>query len=181
MQSDLVVRKNLSIFLLPWMLEDDGTVWTWKHPRNNRYGKLLHPVQVSGLSGVIAIAAGGDHTLTLKKDGTVWDWNDHGQLGDGSTTDRHTPVHVKGISGIITIAVGHLRTVGLKDNGTVWTWAPEGLNDGTVTKLPTPEQVKGLSGVVAIAAGGSHTVALKNDGTVWAWGGNRHGELESIH
>ena len=38
------------------------------------------------------IAAGGNHSLQLKSDGTVWAWgcNGYGQLGDGSTTDRRT-------------------------------------------------------------------------------------------
>ena len=42
------------------------------------------------------IAAGYYHTLTLKSDGTLWawGWNDHGQLGDGSTTDKHSPAQV---------------------------------------------------------------------------------------
>ena len=58
------------------------------------------PVQVSSLSGVTAIAEGHYHTLAMKSDGTVWawGWNDYGQLGDGTTTDRTTPVQVIGLS-----------------------------------------------------------------------------------
>ena len=42
---------------------------------------------MSGLTGVIAIAVGGNHSLALKSDGTVWAWgfNQYGQLGDRST------------------------------------------------------------------------------------------------
>jgi len=56
-------------------LKSDGTVWAWGY---NYYGQLgdgtttqrLTPVQVSGLNGVIAIAAGGQYfTLALKSDG----------------------------------------------------------------------------------------------------------------
>jgi alpha-tubulin suppressor-like RCC1 family protein len=53
-------------------------------------------VQVPGLSGVTALAAGAYHTLALKQDGTGWAWgrNDLGQLGDGTTTHRLSPVQV---------------------------------------------------------------------------------------
>ena len=87
-------------------LKSDGTVWAWG---DNGYGQLgdgtttdrTTPVQVSGLSGVTAIAAGCYHTVALKSDGTVWAWgyNGYGQLGDGTTTQRTTPVQVSGLYG----------------------------------------------------------------------------------
>jgi len=43
-----------------------------------------------------AIAGGGDHTIALKTDGTVWAWGSNwtGQLGDGTITRRSSPVQV---------------------------------------------------------------------------------------
>ena len=40
---------------------------------------------------------GSYHTLWAKSDGTLWAWgaNFAGQLGDGTTIDRHSPVRVK--------------------------------------------------------------------------------------
>ncbi|HXW69260.1 MAG TPA: RCC1 domain-containing protein, partial [Dissulfurispiraceae bacterium] len=55
-----------------------GKVLTWGE---NLYGQLGNgtttdsstPVQASGLRGVIAIA-GGDHSLAVEADGTIWAW-----------------------------------------------------------------------------------------------------------
>lgn len=48
-----------------------------------------------------AVAGGMYHTVALNGDGTAWawGWNSHGELGDGTTTDRHNPVQVKGTEG----------------------------------------------------------------------------------
>jgi hypothetical protein len=113
----------------------------------------------AGLSGVVAIAAGGYHTVALKRDGTVvaWGYNNEGQ------TD--VPA---GLSGVMAIAAGGWHTVALKSNGTVVNW---GYDDYGQTNIPV-----GLSNVRAIAAGSLHTVALKRDGTVVAWGWNYYGQ-----
>ena len=137
---------------------------------------------ISGLSDVTAIAGGANHTLALKSDGTVWAWgsNFHGQLGDGSNTDRTTPVQVSGLSDVTAIAGGGDHAIALKSDGTVWAWGFNfygQLGDGSNTDRTTPVQVSGLSDVTAIAGGYEHTIALESNGTVWTWGLNDHGQL----
>ena len=170
-------------------LKSGGTVWAWG---NNEAGQLgdgtflnsrLTPVQVMGLTGVMAIAAGEDHTVALRSEGTVWAWgrNRSGQLGDGSTTGRFAPVQVSGLTSVQAIDADGSHTVALKSDGTVWAWGRNSfgqLGDGSTTNRSTPVQVSNLTGVQAIAAGGEHTVAaLQSDGTVWAWGNNDSGQL----
>jgi hypothetical protein len=51
---------------------------------------------VGYLTGITAVAAGAAHTIALKTDGTVyaWGYNNYGQLGDDTTSDKYTPVQV---------------------------------------------------------------------------------------
>jgi alpha-tubulin suppressor-like RCC1 family protein len=168
-------------------VRQDGTVWAWGY---NYFGQLgdgttdnrLTPVQVSGLSGVIAIAAGSGHSLALTSDGSVWAWgsNGVGELGDGTTTDSLTPVHVGGLSGVTRISVSDGSSYALRSDKTVWAWGWNGygqLSDGTTNNSSTPVQVTGLPSVIAISSGGQSALALADDGTVWAWGYNGEGEL----
>ena len=169
-------------------LKSDGTVWTWGQNWDGQLGSgawtdnSLIPVQVSGLTGVVEIAAGGYYSLALKSDGTLWAWGDNefGQLGNNDTTDNNIPVQVSGLTGVITISAGDHHSVALKSNGTVWTWGKNWLGQlgsGTLNDSLIPVPVSGLSRVIAIAAGSAHTLALKSDGTVWAWGDNGYGQL----
>ncbi|MBI3978817.1 MAG: hypothetical protein HY331_11590 [Chloroflexi bacterium] len=93
-------------------LKNDGTVWAWG---GNNAGQLgdgstttrPFPVQVLGpagtdfLTGIVAIAAGYEHNLALKDDGTLWAWGagGAGQLGNGSTINQLRPVQVRGPTG----------------------------------------------------------------------------------
>jgi alpha-tubulin suppressor-like RCC1 family protein len=164
-------------------LKRDGTVWGWGW---NTYGQLgdagaaggmvTAPVQAQGLSGVAAVAAGNEHTLALKADGSVWAFghNDHGQLGDGGTTDRKAPIQVGGLAAASAIAAGWHHSLALQADGTVRAWGDNSygqLGDGTTTQRASPVPVSGLAGVTAIAAGGDQSLALKSDGSVWYWGG----------
>lgn len=168
-------------------LKNDGTVWAWGY---NVYSSLgigtpggdrEAPIQVAAISGVVAIAAGGYHSLALKSDGTVWSWGSNfaGEIGDGTISVRATPVQVTGISGIIAISAGSIHSMALKSDGTLYAWGLNSdgrLGDGTTTNRFSPVVVS-ISNVTKIAAGGWHSLAVKSDGTVWAWGKNADGEL----
>jgi alpha-tubulin suppressor-like RCC1 family protein len=169
-------------------LKGDGSVWTWGRNIEGQLGDgttivsfpfgRSTPVQVSGLTGVIAIAAGVDHTVALKGDGSVWAWggNYYGELGDGTTISRLTPVQVSGLSGVVAISYRHA----VKADGSVWAWGTvlAGVRGyGSRRTELTPVQISGLTGVAAISAGTNHSIVLNGDGSVLAWGNNGHGEL----
>ncbi len=172
-------------------LKADGTVLAWG---DDEFGQLgdnatntssFTPVAVQGATNIVAIAAGGYHSLALKSDGTLLAWGSNftGELGDGTDVDKFTPVAVGGSNSnnIVAIAAGLNHSVALKKDGTVLTWGSDEfgqLGDGTpLEDKLTPVIISGATNIVGIAAGGLHTLALKSDGTMLSWGKDDAGQL----
>lgn len=160
-------------------LRQDGTVWAWGR---NTVGQLgngettnvnYNPTMVSGLTGIMEIAAGDSHTLALKQDRTtIWAWgsNYYGQLGDGGRESKLRPIQVEGIRNVTAIAAGNNHTAAIKEDGTVWAWGRN--TSGSSSVRTAPIQIKGLENAIAIGGGGdadSFILAVKKDGTVWFW------------
>jgi alpha-tubulin suppressor-like RCC1 family protein len=168
----------------------NGTVMSWGY---NQYGKLGDgsnarmsdvPVQVQGLTHVVAISAGYFHALALLANGTVMAWGngDYGELGNGATVDSDVPVQVSGLTGVTAIAAGAIHSIALLGNGTVMAWGGDeygqlGLGETVTHRTDVPARVIGLSGVSAIAAGEFYNLALMGNGTVMSWGFNHSGQL----
>lgn len=112
-----------------------------------------------GLTNVVGIGAGANHSLGLKNDGQViaWGLNNLGQT--------NVPA---GLTNVVEVSGGIQHSLALLANGTVVAW---GDNANGQTNVPA-----GLNNVIAIAAGGYHNLALKADETVIAWGDNTYGQ-----
>ena len=172
-------------------IKTDGTLWLWGH---NQFGALgdntqthrSSPVQtVSGGTNWKQVAGGGYHTAAIKTDGTLWTWgwNDFGQLGDNSITNKSSPVQtVSGGTNWKQVSGGYLHTAAIKTDGTLWTWGRNyyygSLGNNTRTDRSSPVQtVSGGTNWKLVAGGGYHTAAIKTDGTLWLWGYNNNGQL----
>src|SRR5262245_14086771 len=132
------------------------------------------PTPVTGLDDVSAVAAGGYHSLALKRDGTVWAWgsNQHGQLGIGTNEHQSSPVQVR-LDGVQAIGAGTEFSVALRADGSVWAWGNNRwgqLGDSSGNSRTTPGPIEGLTHVSRIVTGGTGGVAIREDGSLWVWG-----------
>ncbi len=171
-------------------IKTDGTLWTWGY---NAYGQLgdntiinkSSPIQTISLgTNWLSVSGGRGHIAALKTDGTLWTWgyNNFGQLGDNTTTNKSSPVQTIAYgTDWASVTCGEYHTAAVKTDGTLWLW---GLNsngqigDNTLTNRSSPVQTASGGTIWASVAGGSgHTVATKTDGTLWTWGLNSSGEL----
>ena len=166
----------------------DGNVHAWG---NNTYGQLgdgtsntqrSTPGLVSGLTDVVAVAAGLSHSLALTSGGQVWSWgrNNNGQIGDGGTSTRLTPYQVPGLSDVAGIAAGEYYSVAWTNAGAVWVWGANNfgqLGDGTQNERRNPTLLTNISGVTSVAAGRQHTLAVTSTGALYAWGLNTSGQV----
>lgn len=148
-------------------LRGDGTVWSLGFNLHGQLGNGTRttnyntPSQVSGLTSVVALAAGDRHSMFLKSDGTLWTcgWADNGRLGlsddelaaagDDLLYGKYLTVPKQvGLADVAEIGGGHTHSVAVQGDGTVWAWGYntyEQLCGGTSTSLPntvaTPVQI----------------------------------------
>jgi len=169
-------------------IEQNGVIWTWGSNLDRQLGEGTEairssvPVQVQNIAGVKEIAAGGNFSMALKNDETVWCWgsNMYYELGSERIFYSKTPVQVVGLTGITAIDAGYGFGLALRSDKTVWGWGANydgQLGDNSTRSRGRPMQVDLLTDVKIISAGGFHSMAVKQDGTLWVWGDNRFGQL----
>jgi hypothetical protein len=99
----------------------DGSIWAWGSNFAGQLGDGMTyasrptPARVIGLSGVVGVAVGLNYSLARTDSGRVWAWgnNGAGNLGDGTTTNRHTPVPVANLTRVRNIAAGSFHSLAL--------------------------------------------------------------------
>lgn len=173
-------------------VDEHGTLWTWGSNQEGQLGAETqetgvdregNQVAVSGtslavLEDVRSVAAGGDFTVALKTDGTLWAWggNDYGQLGNGTVVSAAQPVQV--LDQVTAVSAGDYHVAAIRADGTLWTWGDNlygQLGDGTRDSMSAPHQV--LADVRFAVMGDYHAAAISTDGTLYTWGSNLDGQL----
>ncbi len=140
------------------------------------------PVKVKGLpSPAASVTAGAAHTCVVAYSGGVYCWgrNDHGQLGDGTTTDSAVPLLVPLPSPAIRVAAGHYFTCAVLSSHTLYCWGHNeyGQAGGDQLNLLTPGLRFKINTVEDVAGGFGHGCIRLMDDTVQCWGLNDTAQL----
>ncbi|MHB1692146.1 MAG: RCC1 domain-containing protein, partial [Thiomonas sp.] len=191
--------------------------WAWGDNARAQLGlghgdlaNRLTPTQVRfptalGSASIVSVATAHDDpgpVFAIDSDGHLWSWgdyNDAGQLGNGSRKGRSTPARVQfpmplGNASIVRVEVDDDNSSfpsidALDSAGHLWAWG-----DNTARQLGngarsddslTPAQVQfpaalGSASIVSMAtgtAGNKYAYALDSAGHLWAWGYNGYGQL----
>lgn len=145
---------------------------------------------------VSQVVTGWMHTCVLFDNGKVrcWGLGQHGQLGNGNTTDwgsteersvaNQTDVRLSGRA--VQVAVGQYHSCALLESGQVVCWGDNeygqlglgntvnmGDNETALEAANLGPDTKALQ----IGAGDDHTCALLDTGSVRCWGANYYGQL----
>jgi alpha-tubulin suppressor-like RCC1 family protein len=104
------------------------------------------PTQIGTATNWKNIAAGANHSLATKTDGTLWAWGlgGSGQLGNGNFLNSLSPVQVGTATNWSEIAAGGHHSIAIKTDGTLWAWGNNysgQLGDGTISNRTVPIQI----------------------------------------
>lgn len=174
-------------------IREDGTLWGWGDGASGQLGigwagraLVAEPGRAGISSDWIAVSSGGQHSVGIRADGSIWAWghNRHGQAGDGRFGWRVEDWRLSPFSPAagrwVSAAAGGEHTAAVRRDGTLWAWGRNDrgqLGDGTSEMRLLPTRIGSGRRWALVSAGGMHTVALKRDGSLWAWGRNDHGQL----
>jgi alpha-tubulin suppressor-like RCC1 family protein len=170
-------------------LKANGTLWAWGFNNNGQVGigssgtNVLTPTQIGNDSSWASVFTGGENSMALKTNGTLWAWgrNSDGQLGNNSTTNSSTPIQIGTATNWVQASISSYNACALAANGSLWAWGANNigqLGNGTTTSSIDPLRVGTENNWIACYMLEALTsVALKANGTIWVCGSNQNGQL----
>ena len=133
----------------------------------------------------IDLSVGDHHSCALLDNGSVacWGQNNHGQLGDNTTTNRPIPIYPYLPAGslAVSVAVGPFNTCAILENSSLYCWGHNGygrlgigVTGGVYT---TPMFVEGPTNIVDLSVNYDHTCGLSENGSISCWARGKYGQL----
>jgi hypothetical protein len=166
------------------------------------FGPVYWPNSVN----VVAVSAGGRHSLAVDANGNVWAWGDNqrGQCGQTITGDSTKDLYLQPVlavdasadptRAVVQISAGDSTSYAVTVSGQVLSWGANarqqlghGSASSSVTSDPVPQPVVQIVGaatvpldsVYQVAGGQRHAIALRVSG-VCGWGANTEWQLDSL-
>uniref|UniRef100_A0AAR2J1T2 HECT domain-containing protein n=1 Tax=Pygocentrus nattereri TaxID=42514 RepID=A0AAR2J1T2_PYGNA len=135
--------------------------------------------------GLKEVACGGQHSLFLLHDGSVYTCgsNSRGQLGHEKTGTKPELVVALDAQKIASMACGEAHSLAVNEQGQVFAW---GAGDGGQLGLGTAEEAVRVPRLIKklcehrisqVMCGNQHCIALSKDGQLFTWGQNSSGQL----
>ncbi|MBC8009172.1 MAG: hypothetical protein H7067_03640 [Burkholderiales bacterium] len=156
-------------------LKTDGSLWGMGDNNRTKLGinpdpvsyRFATPVQIA--NDVSRIAAGGNHSLFVKKDGSLWAMgdSDYGQLGYPFPSNP-SPTQVA--TQVRQVSAGANHSLFVKTDGSLWSMGQNTkgqLGDGSTLSRSTPTQI--ASGIVAISAFSDNSLFLLGPSEFATW------------
>ena len=141
---------------------------------DNEYGQIQVPLLTRVSGDVVAIAAGSEHNIALRDDGSIIGWgrSDSGQIAFSRPISFSRTQERDGSLEPAQGTVGKAHTVygwGSTDHRLLGYQPDLGKEQ--------PSCVEGLSGIADISVIGRTVYAISQDGAVWGWGDNGSRQL----
>ena len=137
----------------------------------DRTDALRESYREGAVRGRPVLAAGTQHSLAIRQDGTLWGWGDNlfGELGSDLFTETNVPVQIGADTNWLAVSAAGFASYGLKRDGTLWFWGA-----GLTGNVFTPTQIGTNQNWIGLPTGRpqNNPTALQADGSRWQFVGS---------